>query len=102
MLLGRSPAPSYGSRRARSTSKFPQIDDSEGFARFMLTEFDMDGETVMVAPGTGFYATSGMGKNEVRLAYVLEEEKLIRAARVLRAGLKAYVDRRAEATVKAR
>jgi len=82
--------------------KFPQIDDSEGFARFMLTEFDMDGETVMVAPGTGFYATSGMGKNEVRLAYVLEEEKLIRAARVLRAGLKAYVDRRAEATVKAR
>ncbi len=82
--------------------KFTQIDDSEAFARFMLTDFDMDGETVMVAPGAGFYATEGKGSNEVRLAYVLEEEKLIRAVSVLRAGLEAYVNRRAEATVEIR
>jgi len=82
--------------------KFPQIDDSEAFARFMLTEFDMDSETVMVAPGAGFYATPGKGNDEVRLAYVLEEEKLVRAAQVLRAGLEAYADKRAEATIPAR
>ena len=83
-------------------AKFPQIDDSEAFARFMLTEFDMDGETVMVAPGAGFYATEGKGLNEVRLAYVLEEDKLIRAVSVLRAGIEAYAERRAEATISAR
>jgi len=79
--------------------KFPQIDDSEAFARFMLTDFDLDGETVMVAPGAGFYATPGKGKDEVRLAYVLEEDKLVRAVEVLRAGIEAYVQKRAEATV---
>lgn len=70
-------------------AKLP-IDDAEDFARYLLTDFDRDGETVMVAPGTGFYQTPGMGKDEVRIAYVLEEEKLRRAARLLREGIASY------------
>jgi aspartate aminotransferase len=75
--------------------KFPQVDDSEAFAKFLLTDFQIDGETVMVAPGADFYATPGRGKNEVRVAYVLEEPKLVRAVDVLRAGLAAYIDAKA-------
>ncbi len=72
--------------------KLPQIDDSEAFAKFLLTDFQLDGETVMVAPGADFYATPGRGKNEVRVAYVLEEPKLVRAIEILKAGLAAYVE----------
>ncbi len=75
--------------------KFPQIDDSEAFAKFLLSEFQVDGETVMVAPGADFYATPGKGTNEVRVAYVLEEPKLVRAVEVLKAGLAAYVEEKA-------
>ncbi len=75
--------------------KFPQVDDSEAFAKFLLTDFQQDGETVMVAPGADFYATPGRGKNEVRIAYVLEEPKLVRAVEVLKAGLAAYVESKA-------
>jgi aspartate aminotransferase len=75
--------------------KFPQVDDSEAFAKFLLTDFQIDGETVMVAPGADFYATPGRGKNEVRVAYVLEEPKLVRAVDVLQAGLAAYIDAKA-------
>ncbi|MFC2095593.1 pyridoxal phosphate-dependent aminotransferase [Candidatus Bipolaricaulota bacterium] len=71
--------------------KFPQIDSSEEFVKFMLNDFQLDGETVMVAPGAGFYATPGKGHDEVRIAYVLEEAKLVRAVEVLKAGLEAYV-----------
>jgi aspartate aminotransferase len=74
--------------------KFPQIDDSEEFVKFMLNDFDLDGETVMVAPGAGFYATEGKGHDEVRIAYVLEEPKLLRAVEVLKAGLAAYAEKR--------
>ncbi len=74
--------------------KFPQLDDSEEFVRFMLNEFNLDGETTMVAPGAGFYATPGVGNDEVRIAYVLEEPKLVRAVEVLKAGLEAYVEQR--------
>ncbi len=70
--------------------KFPQIDDSEEFVKYMLNEFDLDGETVMVAPGAGFYATPGVGHDEVRIAYVLEESKLLRAVEILKAGIEAY------------
>ncbi len=52
------------------------IDDSEEFVKWTLTEFDIDGETVMVAPLTGFYATPGAGKKEIRIAYVLNSEEL--------------------------
>jgi aspartate aminotransferase len=75
--------------------KFPQIDDSEDFAKFLLTDFQLDGETVMVAPGADFYATPGKGTDEVRVAYVLEEPKLVRAVEVLNAGLAAYIDAKA-------
>jgi len=66
------------------------IDDGDAFARWMLEHFHADGETVMVAPAAGFYATPGLGKDEVRLAYVLEENTLKRAMRILKAGVEAY------------
>jgi aspartate aminotransferase len=75
-------------------AKFPQIDDSEEFVKFMLNKFSLDGETTMVAPGAGFYATPDVGHDEVRIAYVLEEPKLVRAVEILKAGLEAYVEQR--------
>lgn len=70
-------------------AKLP-VEDAETFVRWMLTDFRVDQETVMVAPGNGFYATPGAGASEVRIAYVLEVEKLRRAMRILGAGLRAY------------
>lgn len=70
-------------------AKLP-IKDSDHFVTWMLTEFEMDGQTVMVAPGPGFYSTPGKGMNEVRMAYVLKEEDLVKAIRVFRAGLEKY------------
>lgn len=66
------------------------IDDSDKFAAFLLTEFSDKKETVMVAPATGFYATKGLGKNEIRIAYVLEEKKLERAMELLGLAIKKY------------
>jgi aspartate aminotransferase len=63
-------------------AKLP-IRDGETFARWLLNEFSDNGETVMIAPGEGFYSTPGKGKDEVRLAYVIEAAKLERAARLL-------------------
>jgi len=71
------------------TVKLP-VKDSEHFVLWMLREFELDGETVMVAPAAGFYSTPGLGLNEVRIAYVLEVEKLRRALKVLGAGLEKY------------
>ncbi|MCP3979924.1 MAG: pyridoxal phosphate-dependent aminotransferase [bacterium] len=70
------------------------VDDSNRFAEFLLREFDLDGETVMVAPGDGFYATPGLGLNEVRIAYVLNRDELTRSMRVIAAALEAYPGRR--------
>ncbi len=66
------------------------IKDSEHFVRWMLTDFRLDGETVMVAPAQGFYCTPGLGLDEVRIAYVLKEEDLLRAITVFKAGLEKY------------
>ncbi len=66
------------------------VDDANAFATFLLREFSLDGETVMVAPLDGFYATPGLGRDEVRLAYVLECDKLARSMRILEAALAAY------------
>jgi len=66
------------------------IRDGEEFAIFLLDKFSLAGATVMVAPADGFYATKGLGKNEIRIAYVLNCEDLTRAMRILRAGLEAY------------
>jgi aspartate aminotransferase len=66
------------------------VKDTEDFCIFMLRDFNHDGETVMFAPGEGFYATEGLGRHQVRVAYVLEEAKLSRCVEILRAGLEAY------------
>lgn len=66
------------------------IKDSDDFASYLLTTFSDRGETVMVAPATGFYATAGLGKDEIRIAYVLEEKKLERAIDLLSLALKKY------------
>jgi aspartate aminotransferase len=69
------------------------VDDASGFAEFLLRDFDLGGETVMVAPADGFYATPGLGRDEVRIAYVLEEVKLRRAMEIFTAALAAYPGR---------
>jgi len=66
------------------------VDDAEDFCRWLLTDFRLNGETVMMAPAAGFYSTPGLGKNQVRMAYVLKEEDLAKALKVLRAALEAY------------
>ncbi|RTE52642.1 pyridoxal phosphate-dependent aminotransferase [Arenibacter aquaticus] len=66
------------------------IKNADAFAQWLLEEFNVDGETVMVAPAAGFYATAGLGTNQVRIAYVLEKEDLIRAVYILKEALKAY------------
>lgn len=71
------------------------VGDSEDFARFLLTDFQHEGRTVMVAPAAGFYATPGLGRDEVRIAYVLNRDDLAQAIEVLAAGLQAYSRRQA-------
>lgn len=66
------------------------VDDADRFCRWCLEEFDYEGETIFMAPASGFYSTPGMGKNEVRMAYVLERPELARAIEVLRHALEAY------------
>lgn len=69
------------------------VKDADAFARYLLEEFSFEGATVMVAPAAGFYATPGLGSNEVRMAYVLNCDDLRKAIRVLGEGLKAYQKR---------
>jgi aspartate aminotransferase len=66
------------------------VDDSERFVRFMLEQFELDGETTMVAPGSGFFVTPEQGSKAVRIACVLAPHKLQRAMTVFEAGLAAY------------
>jgi aspartate aminotransferase len=66
------------------------VADADDFARWLLTDFEVDGETVMVAPGPGFYVTPGLGCREVRLAYVLAEDRLRRAVELLGLALSVY------------
>ena len=73
-------------------AKIP-VDDADRFCQWMLEEFDHEGETVMMAPASGFYATKGLGRDEVRIAYVLNCEALERAMKALAAGLVAYPGR---------
>ena len=69
------------------------VDDSEKFAKWLLEEFNYNGETVMVAPMAGFYATKGLGTNQIRLAYVLKEEDLKHALVCLEKALETYPGR---------
>ncbi|MBQ7272732.1 MAG: pyridoxal phosphate-dependent aminotransferase [Bacteroidales bacterium] len=66
------------------------VADAEDFCRWCLTDFRMDGETVMMAPAAGFYRNPDLGRNQVRLAYVLCREDLQRSLMLLRGALKAY------------
>lgn len=66
------------------------VDDAEKFSEWLLTDFEDQKETVMVAPGPGFYATPGKGKKEVRVAFVLNEKELQRAANLLIIAVKKY------------
>ena len=69
------------------------VDDAEKFIVWMLQNFDIDGETTMAAPGNGFYATPDRGRNEMRLAYVLKNEDLVKATTILKGALAAYPGR---------
>jgi aspartate aminotransferase len=68
---------------------FP-VEDADHFAKWLLTDFSYRGQTVMMAPGSGFYATPGLGKREARLAYVVEVDALNQSVEVLRAALSVY------------
>ena len=69
------------------------VDDAEKFCAWCLSDFDYEGETVMLAPAAGFYTTPGAGKDQVRIAYVLNKEDLARALVVLKRALEAYPGR---------
>ncbi|MBT2161857.1 pyridoxal phosphate-dependent aminotransferase [Zobellia barbeyronii] len=67
------------------------ITDADDFAQWLLEDFRLNNETVMVAPAAGFYASEGLGKNQIRIAYVLDKENLKRAVNILKEALKSYI-----------
>lgn len=76
-----------------TTVKLP-VDNAENFAQWLLTDFNLDNQTVMLAPAAGFYSTPGLGYNEVRIAYVLKLDDLQSAVKCLEAALKIYPGRK--------
>ena len=74
------------------TVKLP-VEDIEDFLMFLLREYRDNNETVMFAPAQGFYGTEGLGKNELRIAYVLNREDIVRGVQLIAGGLKAYKNR---------
>lgn len=68
------------------------VKDADHFAQWMLESFSDQNETVMVAPASGFYSTEGSGKNQIRIAYVLKKESLIRSVELLKLALEQYPD----------
>ena len=66
------------------------ITNSDAFAQWLLEKFDVNGETIMVAPAAGFYSSEGVGKNQIRIAYVLEKNSLIKAVNILKLALQEY------------
>lgn len=74
-------------------AKLP-IEDAEDFIIWLLNEYHINNETIMAAPAEGFYATPGLGRNELRLAYILCKEDLQKAMNIFRSGLEAYQNRR--------
>ncbi len=75
-----------------TVAKLP-VDDTDKFCQWILSDFDYEGQTVMMAPASGFYSTPGKGKNEVRIAYVLKKEDLASALKVLEKALEVYPGR---------
>jgi aspartate aminotransferase len=76
-----------------ATVRLP-IDDGDDFCQWLLESFDLNGRTIMMAPASGFYSTPGEGKDEVRIAYVLNRQKMNEAMDILEAALKVYPGRR--------
>ncbi|CEQ00779.1 aspartate aminotransferase [[Clostridium] sordellii] len=72
-------------------AKLP-VENAEDFVIWMLNEFNVDGETVMACPAEGFYAAKGLGESEIRLAYILNEHDLKKAANILKQGLEKYME----------
>ena len=70
------------------------VDNSDKFAQWLLEEFDYKGKTLMVAPAAGFYSTPNTGNNQVRIAYVLNQEALSQAIICLKKALEIYPGRR--------
>jgi len=68
------------------------IKNSDHFAQWLLESFDIDKETIMVAPAAGFYSTPGVGLNQIRIAYVLDEKSLLKSVNILKEALKVYKD----------
>lgn len=68
------------------------VKDADDFAQWMLEKFSDNNQTVMVAPASGFYSTPGSGKNQIRIAYVLKKESLIRSVELLKLALEQYTD----------
>ncbi|HRY83473.1 MAG TPA: pyridoxal phosphate-dependent aminotransferase, partial [Candidatus Cloacimonadota bacterium] len=68
------------------------LENAEDFVIWMLSEYSVDGETLMAAPGEGFYASPGLGRNELRLAYVLCEEDIRKAMHIFRTGFERYIN----------
>jgi len=66
------------------------VKSADDFAQWLLEDFNLNGETIMVAPAAGFYSTPGVGLNQIRIAYVLNKESLIKSVSILKAALKAY------------
>ena len=66
------------------------VENAEDFSKFLLADFEYDNQTVMLAPATGFYSTPGVGLNEVRIAFILDSKKLLRAVTILEKALETY------------
>ncbi|MBD3277710.1 MAG: aminotransferase class I/II-fold pyridoxal phosphate-dependent enzyme [Candidatus Aegiribacteria sp.] len=73
-----------------ATMRLP-VEDTDLFAAWMLSDYSVNGWTTMIAPAAGFYATPGMGKDEIRIAYVLNEDKMKIALNILKSGLEEYI-----------
>ncbi|MPN36110.1 Aspartate aminotransferase [bioreactor metagenome] len=71
-------------------AKLP-VESSDHFVKWLLRDFEIDGQTVMPCPAEGFYATKGLGVDEIRLAYVLNKDDLASAAKILKTGLETYI-----------
>ena len=69
------------------------VDDADAFCAWCLSDFEYEGQTIMLAPASGFYTTPGLGKDEVRMAYILNKDDLRKALLVLRKALEAYPGR---------
>lgn len=66
------------------------VKDADDFSQWLLEKFNLNGETVMIAPAAGFYSTKGLGRNQVRIAYVLKKDDLVKSVKILKEALRKY------------